>query len=220
MFFSKKNKEIKCENCNSSLSDKFNFCPYCGDSLRDEIKERKEFGLLGRDDFPRAKEGNNIMQNLGFTDKVFSSLMNQMMKSIDKEMKNVAQEESKQGARIEQLPNGIKISIGIPQQKKPKKEKAQIIKKELTEEQMKKLSSFPRAEAKIEIKRLSDKVIYEISAPGIQSPEDVFISKLENGYEIKAIGKNKVYTNSLSIDLPIRGFSIIDKKLLVEFKDK
>lgn len=83
---------------------------------------------------------------------------------------------------------------------------------------MKKLSSLPRTTAKTKIKRLSDKVIYELAAPGIESPEDIFISKLENGYEIKAIGKKKIYTNSLSIDLPIRGFSLTDNKILVEFK--
>lgn len=220
MFFGKKNKEIKCSNCNSEINDKFNFCPYCGDSLRDEAQEERDLGILGRDDFPRAKEANNLMQNLGFTDKIFSSLMNQMMKSIDKEMKEATKQEPKRKANITQMPNGISISIGIPQQIKPRKEKTRIIKKDITEEQMKKLSSFPRTEAKMEIKRLSDKVTYELMTSGVQSPEDVFISKLENGYEIKAIGKNKVYTNSISIDLPLKGFYLSDKNILLEFIDK
>jgi hypothetical protein len=219
MFFRKKNKEVKCDNCNSNLSDKFNFCPYCGDSLRDENKERRELGLLGRDDFPKAKDIRSNTQNFGITDKLISSLMNTMMKSFDKELgntrniKNINQENT----RIEQIPNGIKISIGVPQQAKPRKEKVQT-KKEITEEQMKKLSSLPRTSAKTKIKRLSDKVVYELTAPGIESPNDIFISKLENGYEIKAIGKKKIYTNSISIDLPLRGFSLTDNKLLVEFK--
>jgi hypothetical protein len=216
MLFGKKNKEVKCSNCNSSLNDKFNFCPYCGGSLRDERKEMKEFGMLGRDDFPRAKDIQPNLQNFGITDKLINSIMNSMMKSFDniQNVKDVNQE----NAKIEQLPNGIKISIGVPQQIKQRKEKTQIAKKEITEEQMKKLSSLPRTSAKSKIKRLSDKVVYELAVSGIESPNDIFVSKLENGYEIKAIGKKKIYTNSIPIDLPLRGFSLSDNKLLVEFK--
>ena len=215
MFFGKKNKETKCNNCNSSLNDKFNFCPYCGNQTRDEKDERRELGLLGRDDFPRAKEPQG-MQNFGITDKILNSLMNQVMKSFGN-MQNI-KDANQENAKIEQIPNGIKISIGVPQQAKPRKERTQMIKKVITEEQMKKLSALPRTTAKTKIKRLSDKVIYELAAPGIESPNDIFISKLENGYEIKAIGKKKIYTNSLSIDLPLRGFSLNDKTLQVEFK--
>ena len=216
MFFGKKDKDVKCNNCNSSLNNKFNFCPYCGNPTRDERKETRELGFLGRDDFPRAKDIQSNMQNFGITDKILNSLMNQVMKSFGN-MQNI-KDINQENAKIEQIPNGIKISLGIPQQAKPRKERTQLIKKEITEEQMKKLSALPRTAAKTKIKRLSDKVIYELAAPGIESPNDVFISKLENGYEIKAIGKKKIYTNSLSIDLPIRGFSLTDNKILVEFK--
>ena len=56
---------------------------------------------------------------------------------------------------------------------------------------------MPRAEAKTKLRRLSDKVVYEIAAQGIESPDDVLISKLESGYEIKAIGKKKIYVNTI-----------------------
>jgi len=215
MFFGKKNKDIKCNNCNSNLIDKFNFCPYCGDPTRNEKEEIRELGLLGRDDFPKTK-GFPETQNFGITDKILNSLMNQVMKSFNN-MQNV-KDINQENTKIEQIPNGIKISIGVPQQARPRKERTQMIKKVITEEQMKKLSSLPRTSAKTKIKRLSDKVVYELAAPGIESPEDIFISKLESGYEIKAIGKKKIYTNSLSIDLPLRGFSLTDNKILVEFK--
>ena len=80
------------------------------------------------------------------------------------------------------------------------------------------MSNLPRAPAKTSVRRLSDKVVYELSAPGIESVEDVFVSKLENGYEIKAIGGKKVYVNSLPVNLQLKGFSISENKLLVEFK--
>ena len=57
-----------------------------------------------------------------------------------------------------------------------------------------------------------------MKAPGIESVEDVFISKLESGYEVKAIGKKKVYVNSLPVNLPLRGYGIdVSKGLMVEF---
>ena len=79
------------------------------------------------------------------------------------------------------------------------------------------MQGVPRVEAKTEIRRLSDKVIYELKAPGIEKIEDIFVSKVESGYEIKAIGKNKVYVNSLQIDLPLRSYTLHDKGLTIEF---
>lgn len=219
MPFWKKHKEIKCNNCKSIVEKKFNFCPYCGQSTMDEQAERKEFGLLGKDDFskPRETQNNNPLAGMGITDKVINSLMNNLMKSMESQFRNMPELESENNARIEQTPNGIKIKIGIPfqeaREKKPKQKR-----REITQEQLDKMSKLPRVEAKTKIKRLSDKVVYEIAAPGIESPDDVFISKLENGYEIKAIGKKKVYVNSLPISLPVRGYSFDNKTLLVEFK--
>lgn len=219
MSFWKKRKEIKCDNCKSAIEEKFNFCPYCGQSTIDEQAERKEFGLLGKDDFsnPRKSQNENPLAGMGISDKIFNSLVNNLMKSMEGQFKNMPELENDNNARIEKTPNGIKIKIGIPVQeareRKPKQKR-----KEITQEQLDKMSKLPRVEAKTKIKRLSDKVVYEIAASGIESPDDVFISKLENGYEIKAIGKRKVYVNSLPISLPMRGFSFDNKTLLIEFK--
>ena len=84
----------------------------------------------------------------------------------------------------------------------------------------KRMSSMPRTIAKTSVKRINDKIIYELNIPGINSPEDVFVSKLESGYEIKAIGEKKVYVNSLPIDLPIIKFTINSDKLFLEFSQE
>ncbi len=219
MFFNKKNKEIKCENCKSKISEKFNFCPFCGNSTMNEQEEMQEFGMLGRNDFTKSKERRrDPFAGLGITDQLLNSIMNNMIKSFDRQFKN-AESEMQTDADIEQLPNGIKIKIGIPQATPSKQPKPRhSIRKQITEEQMEKMSSLPRAAAKTNVRRLSDKIVYELTAPGIESTDDVFISKLETGYEIKAIGKKKVYVNSLPISLPMKSYSIADNKLLVEFK--
>jgi len=80
------------------------------------------------------------------------------------------------------------------------------------------MSDLPRTEAKTSIRRIGDRLIYELNTLGVNSPQDIFISKTESGYEIKALGSKKVYVNSIQIDLPLRGYALQKNKLLVEFE--
>lgn len=216
MFFGRK-KSIKCKNCNSEVEEKFSFCPYCSHPLTDKEKEMKDFGLLGRNNSPELNE--DPLAGMGITDKMFNSLFKSILKSLNNQLKDLPMDKNPENARIEHLPNGIKISIGgsIPHVQKPAKQK-QTKRIEITEAQLERMSKLPRAEAKTRLRRLSNKIIYEIAASGIESPEDVIISKLETGYEIKVIGKKKVYINTIPVNLPVKGFSFDDKTLFVEFK--
>ena len=204
MWFNKKAKNV-CEECASKLKEEFSFCPYCGANTLNPEEYQKEFGILGKND--QSKEmPNPIMANMGITDKLIGSIMNSLMKNIDQQFHEL----EKEGPIF---PRGIKIKIGVPK-RATKQKKAE---RTITEEQIKKMSDLPRAIAKTTIRRLSDKVIYELAAPGVKSPQDIFISKLESGYEIKAIGEKKIYVNSLAVNLPIRGFAIDNDKVFIEF---
>ena len=90
----------------------------------------------------------------------------------------------------------------------------------ITNEQLERMIGLPRAPAKISMKRLGNKIVYELSTPGIKSHEDVFVSKLESGYEIKATADKKVYVNSIPLELPLRMVSLADNKLIVEFNSQ
>jgi len=206
-------KKIKCKLCNSKIKEDFSYCPYCGHHLLSKEEELREFGMLGKSDSTRDLADNQLTP-IGITDKIISSLMSNLVKCIEKQMKSLPQEDN---TEITQLPNGIKIKINTNVPNTQKKQVKQVQRK-ISEEQLKKLSELPRETAKSKVRRLSDKVVYELSAPGIESPDNIFFSKLESGYEIKAIGKKKIYVNSLPIELPIRGFSIDEDKILVEFK--
>ena len=219
MFFGKK-KTTKCANCSSKVEKKFNFCPFCGEQIADE-DEAKDFGILGKDDFINEKMLSEFSaDNFGIADKLIGSIMGSMMRSMNKQLKNFDKLENMENARIEQLPNGIKISIGMPLEKQsPKKQpSASMSKKEITKEQIEKMAKLPRVQAKTKIARLADKIVCEIDAPGVSKPEDIFISKTESGYEIKAIGKSKIYSNSIPLSHPLKGLSINGGKILVEFK--
>lgn len=210
MFFNK--KSVKCEKCKSSIHEDFSFCPYCGNPMLDAEKESKELGMLGRTDAIDERLNKQITDsNLSFMDKVMDSVMNSMVRSMEKEMKKSIS----QPKGMSVFPSNIRIKVmPLASQKKAALKHQQ---KSISEEQIEKMSKFPRAVAKTKVRRLTDKIVYELSVPGLESPGDVFISKLENGYEIKAIGKNKVYVNSLPIELPIRGLAISQDTLSVEF---
>ena len=146
------------------------------------------------------------------------------MKTIEKQAKDMEKEMAKEiqqrpeHAEIRQLPNGITIKFGaLPLANRQRQAKKPIEKKKITNDQITRLSKLPRAQAKSSVKRLSDKVVYELATPGVQNPEDVFVSKVETGYEVKAIGSKKVYVNTLPIELPLRRCSLAQNKLLVEF---
>ena|SRR3989344_5978908 len=216
MIFGKK-KEIrqKCEECGSRSNVKYSFCPHCGNSFLSE-NETENFGLLGKDDF---SDDLPQQQSFGITDKFINSIMSSMMRSLDKQFKEQFKDIEKDldRAEIKTLPNGIRIKISSPIINRPQKIKQVSMKKEINDDQLKKMSEFPREKAKTNVKRIGDKVIYELTTPGLDSPHDVFVSKLESGYEIKAIGSKKIYINSIPINLPIKRYSILKDKLFVEF---
>ena len=183
--------KVKCGSCNSKIGKDFSYCPYCGNSTLDPKRETEEFGMLGKNDFSNTQD--NYTQGFGLTDKLITSMFNSLMKTLDKQMKNqfndIASESEHEHAEIKTLPNGIKIKISGPHTFPLKRKVRQPQKIEISEDQIKKMSSLPRAKAKANVKRVGGKVFYELSTPGVSSAQDIFISKIESGYEIKAIGE-------------------------------
>lgn len=219
MFFGKKSRDTtRCDNCSSKLDKRFSFCPYCGNSLFDEEDEMEEFGMLGRTDADRELPAENL-RGFGITDKLINSVMNSLIKNLNREISKTDEFNAFGRTEIKTLPNGIKIKLGVPPQSPNKlKKRKTIYEKAPSDEQLEKMASLPRAAAKTTIKRFSDKMIYELNASGVQSVEDIFVSKLESGYEIKAIGEKKVYVNTLPISLPLQKFSIESNRIIFEFK--
>jgi len=220
IFNKKKNQTQKCEGCGNQVQQSFRFCPRCGNNLSNTAKDKGDYGLLGRDDFSESEFP--MPSNMGITDKMVNSIFKSMMKSLDKQLKNQFTDpnEDIQAPEIKSFPNGISIKISGPLQgqNQPKRIVKKVEKQTIDEEQIKKISSLPKGKAKTSVKRLGDRIVYELSIPGISSPKDIFVSKLESGYEIKAIGAKKVYVNSVPINLPLSKYTISKNKLAVEFK--
>ena len=150
-----------------------------------------------------------------------NSLVNSLVKSIDKQFKDINREmtENEDRPEVRSFPNGIRIRVGQPQNNpKQKKKDNNIMKKNPDVNQLKKMSELPREKAKSNIKRLNDSIVYELSTPGVYSIQDIFVAKIEEGYEIKAIGTKKIYVSSLPLNLPLKKLSLLKNKLLIEFK--
>jgi len=205
----------KCQRCEGKLKEEYSFCPYCRLDLRNPDSEMNEFGMLGKNDnvFGAPLLGGG---GLGLNDSMFNSILSNVMKMMENQMKNLNVDKNDFGdskPEITQLPNGIQIKIGPKKQPVVSEQKVRVI----NDEQRGRMTKLPRGEAKTDVRRLSDKVIYELSTPGVDSVDDIFVSKVESGYEIKAVGKKKVYFNSLQINLPLKKYSIKDNKLTIEF---
>ncbi len=218
MFFDKNKSNNKCEQCNGNIEKKYSFCPFCGDSLIDIKKQREDYGLIGKNDLEENNEDQVMQNGLGITDKLINSVFNSMLRSLDKQfqnqIKNVRKEEK---TEIMTFPNGIKIKISGPFQEKQKLKQKKPQQIEINESLIRKINSLPKEKAKTSMKRIGNRVLYELKTPGLTSPHDVLVSKLESGYEIKAVGDKKVYVNSIPINLPLKSYSIMDNKLLMEF---
>lgn len=93
------------------------------------------------------------------------------------------------------------------------------IKKELPkfDKTYSKLRSLAKKEPETTIRRLADRIIYEISLPGVSSIKNINVAKMENGFEIKGYFDKILYTKTLSIDLPLADYSFEDNKLFLEF---
>lgn len=226
----------KCPRCERKISKDYDFCPYCSHDFRYEKSRNNErdFGLLGKEDSITSMPnfGGAMPFNLNeiFNSKMFNNLFQEFDKQFCEFDKNPAKK-SKQNNNMKK--SGISISISMADGKNPdikisgmgpdfnnlkqevKKEK-KIPKSELTDEQARKIAKLPKKEAKTEVRRLSNKIVYEIYLPGIKNLKDVLISKLENSIEIKAFSKENAYFKMIPINLPIINYKLEDEKLILE----
>jgi hypothetical protein len=215
-------KKKKCSNCKSKIEERFDFCPYCGTSLNFGDMED---GLLGKNDF--SPIANELKMPMGL-----NAIINQMMKSMSKEFEQIDSSIQKGGKPKEaKKDNKISISIstfgggpprisvnGMGNNQKVEAKKIIEKKKEdtFTKERIKKFAELKKEEPKTNVRRLANKVIYEIEMPDVKDMDNISILKLENSIEIKAVGEKKAYKKVIPINLPIINYGISEGKLILE----
>jgi len=196
-----------CKNCREKVSTKYRFCPSCGSEIKNYKEE--DWGMLGREDvFGEESVASPFFT--GFSGKILNNMLGSALKMLEKEMKN-AEKTPKSNFRL--MINGKEIQIG---QQKKSQEVKKISRREFGKEQLKKISELPKKEPKTILKRLGDKIIYEIEMPEVKSLNDVLINNLENSIEIKAIGEKLIYSKIIPINMPVINQELSQGKLILE----
>ena len=221
-------KKRECPRCKRKVDEKYSFCPHCGYRF-DSDEDSDDWGMLGKSDFT-SMDGIKIPVGLN---ALFNSLMRNLSKEFDEQLnKNYFPDDKSKKIKRD----GISISIstfgnGLPKIRvtqlgeNPKMQVQKEVKEKLkqntfTEEKVKKFGNLKREEPKTSIRRLSNKIMYEIEMPGVKSLDDVSITKLENSIEIKAISRSKAYLKKIPINLPITNYDLSEGKLILELAIK
>ena len=207
----------RCSRCESKIKSDNRFCPSCGLNLKGK-HEQEDYGMLGIND-------STFEEKMNFSDNFMEKMINSAMKILEKQMKNMNNEmnnpqnnkrQKNPGLNVQFFVNGEKVfSDNEMQNQQPIK-----ITNTISKEKLKRFSELPKTEPKSKIKRLSNKIIYELVVPGVDNIEDVLINQLENSVEIKALSKDKVYSKNLNINLPILRYHLVKDNLIIELQAK
>lgn len=212
-----------CENCNGAIKNSYNFCPHCGIQIKEPTKN---WGMLGKSDDRKLPTDNTQMKMFGggISGGIMNKMLGNAMKMLEKEMaKDMKGKQNNPnmpgfpGAKVKLMINGKEIKpTEIKQPQTEKKENAKILPIEFSKENLEKWSQLSKEEPKSGLKRIGDKIEYEMEVPGVQSIKDVSIMKLEKSLEIKAISKEKAYQKVIPLDLPLKKFTLLQGKLTLE----
>jgi|TARA_Y100000310_G_scaffold342053_1_gene443534 hypothetical protein len=231
----------KCSNCNTRVRKDFEFCPSCGSDLNSNF-EKEDFGFLGRNDSveePIQDSFPNFSDS--FMDKMFSTAM----KMLENQMRNLNEEVARnpnhpmnpRNKRHRQnLPNDLNIQFFVNgkkvfnnpnnqhlnNQNNQQQTQAQVnqirIDPKVFTDKLKKSSKLPKKEPQSKLKRISNKIVYELHVPGVKSVEDILINQLENSIEIKALSNKHLYSKSLNLNLPILRYKLKNDFLTIELQ--
>ena len=213
----------ECKRCGEKSSSKFNFCPNCGVPFNENSK-KEGYGMLGESDANENFFDSNSMNNPflgGFSGKMMGKMFESAVKMLEREMQKEMKKQNPPKTNFQLFINGKKINVeknarNHERVHKAKKQKREINYQNLPQANLKKFGDFPKKEPETNVRRFSDKVIYEINMPGLKSEKEMSIVKLENSIEIKALGNNIIYKKVIPISLPITDYKIFNEKLVIE----
>jgi hypothetical protein len=165
--------------------------------------------MLGRDDF--VKEFKQDMKMPLGLDKLMNSVVKQLEKSLQQGM---PKDGTNKGFKI-QISTGQPVMRAMTPRINEKTVEEVI---GIPEEEYERRKNLKKVEAKSNVKRLSDNIVYELNVPGVKSKRDVVITRLENSIEVKAYSKDKCYYKAIPLNVAITGYRVSDDKIFLELK--
>lgn len=233
-------KKIRCR-CGKKIDAGFSYCPFCGSELGNESAGRAPQRREPDNLFDALDEQMPFM--LRFPFKKLVKQIESQLREIDKEMASEDKQTKMQNMPISQ---GISISISSSENGAPvikvkqfgpegkqigtneseKKEMKEMQKDQQKlkglgkdhQEKLKKFAKLPRHEPETNVRRLSDRIVYEILLPGVKDAKNIMITRLQNSIEIKAFTKDRAYFKLIPLGLPIQRQYLDGEKLVLELK--
>jgi len=209
-------KKPKCKNCDEKISKKYTFCPHCGHDQAEEGAKKffePEFKL----GFPFNKLFKELEKQL---ERQFQEMDSQMSAesfegftepkgfSINIDTTNgnptirIKQMDENGSNKIEQPHRHTHNNVHNHHNHNKHDHSQHRTPTKMDEARVEKFSNLPREEPNTKVRRLTNKLIYEINLPGVKN-EDVMISKLENSIEVKAFSEDKAFFKLIPLSLPI-----------------
>lgn len=208
-----------CEKCRKKTSKKNFFCPSCGNKLKGN---NEDWGMLGKNDSINEMMPFHPLLN-GFSGKIINKMFGSAMRMLEREMQKEMQKENKNTEKSSRtnfklMINGKEVKFSNLKQIQKNSEKL-APRMDFEDEQVKYFTKLPKKEPKTSLRRIGDKIVYELKIPGVKSPKDVIVNKLENSIEVKAIGKTKAYFKVIPINMPVINQVLSDGKLVLELRE-
>ena len=207
----------KCPNCEEKIKKDFDFCPYCGAQLNSN--SRKKYGMLGRNDLLNEK---NEFPFPSFGGGMFNKMIGSAMKMLEKEFEKEfqKQEQPRTNTKIKLMINGKEIIPQFKQEKSQDKIPRKNLPINFSQNNLKKFQEMKKKEPQTQMRRIGDKLTYELNVPGVESINDISIVKLENGIEVNALAKKSAYSKKININLPLIKYMLLKGKLILELDTK
>ena len=101
---------------------------------------------------------------------------------------------------------------------RPATEKKVVDMPEVSEAENSRRIGLPKVEGESRIKRLGDTIIYEIETPGIKNKDNVVLTELATGLEVKAYSKDKCYVKFIPLKVEVVEYYVEKEKVIVELK--
>lgn len=208
----------RCKNCNEKIKKSYSFCPSCGFQQKNS---NEDYGLLGKSDF-EGKEKGNFLGNL--SDKMMMKMLGSAMKMLEKEFeKELNPKDQKASPKLKLMVNGKEIFNNSENDQTKKNSKNENLKKlpiEFSKENLKKWTSLNKKEPKTSLKRIDEKILYELEVPGVESIKDISIINLESSIEVRALAEKEAYLKNIPIDLPLSKYTFFNGKIVLEINTK
>ena len=208
-----------CDNCKEKIKASYEFCPTCGNPLKTNSK--KKYGMLGKRD--NIDGSQNMFEGMGgLSGGILNKMMGSAMKMLEKEMnkefgmQNPQNKNSKTKTKIKLMINGKEVTPKMGIKEGLKKDKIKRLPIEFSKDNLNKFKKLSKKEPKTKVRRIGDKLTYELEIPGVKSINDVAISKMEEGIEIKAVADKKAYFKNIQINLPLMKYVLSKGTLSLE----